>query len=183
VDAALDELADTAWDTLGDEELLTAARDIERWTRRLYGVTLAVTAKLDARGVASARGATSTAVLLRQTLRISLGQARRRIADARLVCPGVRVTGEVIEPVLPVAGASLAAGQIGEEHLGVVRQTIQNLPPDVADEVRGEVEARLVAEAVRFDPGVLVKVAQRIRAHLTRTAVGWMSGRRWRGGS
>ena len=56
MDGALTELAGTAWAAAGEEELLAAARNIEGWSRRLYGVALAVTAELDNRGVACSRG-------------------------------------------------------------------------------------------------------------------------------
>ena len=166
MEGALDDLADTPWEYASDEELLAAARDLERWSRRLYGVKLAVTAQLDSRGVALSHGATSTPVFLRQVLRISLAQARRRVADAREVCPTVRVTGEVVPPVLPAAAAALQSGVLGEQHLQVVRQTLQQLPPDADEGVRAAVEATLVGEAAHFDPVQLGKVALRIRAHL-----------------
>src|SRR5437764_10992015 len=137
MDGALTELAETAWAAAGEEELLAAARNIEGWSRRLYGVALAVTAELDTRGVAGSRGSYSTPVLLRQVLRIAPGQARRRVADARAVCPTVQLSGEVGEPVLPAA-AALADGVLSEDHLLVVRRTVQDLPPDITQEVRGE---------------------------------------------
>jgi len=63
MDGALTELAGTAWAAAGEEELLAAARNIEGWSRRLYGVALAVTAELDTRGVAGSRGSYSTPAL------------------------------------------------------------------------------------------------------------------------
>jgi hypothetical protein len=166
VEGALNDLADTAWECASEEELLTAARDLETWARRLYGIGLAITAELDSRGVAASRGATSTAVLLRQLLRISPGQARRRVADAREVCPTVTLTGEVQPPVLPAAATALASGAISDQHLKVIRQTVRDLPPDAPQETRAGVEATLVGDADHFDPVQLGKLAQRIRAHL-----------------
>ena len=166
MEGAIAELADTAWHYASDEELLAAVRDIEKWARQLYGISLAVTAELDTRHVAAARGATSTAVLLRQVLRIGPGQAQRRVQDARAVCPRVQITGEVSDPQLPAAAAALAAGELSEEHLRVVRQTVESLPEDTPAETRGEVESRLVADAADLDPVQLGKAAQRIRAYL-----------------
>jgi hypothetical protein len=162
----LDDLAGIAWDTASDDELLAAARDLETWSRRLYAVTLAVTAELHTRGVATTHGATSTAVLLRQLLRISPGQARRRIADARAVRPAVAITGEVLTPVLPVAAAAVEAGAISDQHLLVIRRTVERLPSAVEDTVRAGVESQLVDHATQFDPIQLVKLAHRVRAHL-----------------
>ena len=166
MEGALNDLADIAWDAAGEDELIAAVRDIEMWSRRLYSISLAVTAELEARGVALSRGATSTAVLLRQVLRISPGQARRRVADARDVCPRVTVTGEVVEPALPVAAAALRSGAISDQHLSVIRQSVRDLPPDTAEDVPAAVEATLVDQAGHYDPVQLGKLAQRIRAHL-----------------
>ena len=166
MEGVLNDLAHVAWDAASEDELIAAVRDIETWSRQLYSISLAVTAELDTRGVALARGATSTAVLLRQVLRISPGQARRRVADARDVCPTVTVTGEQVEPALPAAAAALRSGAIGEQHLSVIRQTIRDLPPDTAEDVSATVETHLVGEAGHYDPVQLGKLAQRIRAHL-----------------
>ena len=99
-------------------------------------------------------------------LRIAPGQARRRVADARAVCPTVHLSGEVGAPVLPAAAAAVEAGVLSEDHLLVVRRTVQDLPPDTPQEVRSEVEARLVGDAADLDPVQLRKAAHRIRTHL-----------------
>src|SRR5215468_8895762 len=152
VDGVLADLAETGWDAASDGELLAACRDIETWTRRLYGVGLAVTAELDIRMVALARGVSSTAVLLRQVLRIAPGEARRRVADAAVVCRRVQVTGEGCGPELPAAAQALAAGELSAQHLLVIRQTVHQLPPDTPVEAREDVESLLVADAADLDP-------------------------------
>jgi hypothetical protein len=146
--------------------LIAGARDLERWMRRMYAVSLAVTAELDTRGVARSRGATSTAVLLRQVLRISPRQARHRIADAHQVCSRVTVTGEVLPPVLPATAAAVQSGMLSEQHVQVIRQTVRDLPAHTADETRIWVETTLADQATHLDPIDLGKAALRIRAHL-----------------
>jgi Domain of unknown function (DUF222)/HNH endonuclease len=166
VDGLLADLADTAWNTASEDELLAAAVDIETWTRKLYGIAVAVTGELDTRRVAPIRGVTSTVMLLQQLLRISPAQAQRRVADARAVCPRVQITGEVSEPALPAAAAALREGTLSADHLRVVRGTLADLPTDTPAEVRSAVEERLVTDAADLDPVQLGKAARRIRAHL-----------------
>jgi hypothetical protein len=166
VERALNELAEFAWDTAGEEEIIARVRDIETWSRQLYSLSLTGTAELEARGAAFTRGATSTAVFLRQLLRITPEQARRRVADARDVCPRVRLTGQIVEPVLPVAAAALRAGAISDHHLRVVRETVHDLPPHIEEDERGRVETHLVEQAEDYDPTQLGKLARRIRAHI-----------------
>lgn len=162
------------WGRLSDDELLESVRRIEVWSRQLYAVTLAMTKEVDSRGLAGRQGVSSTAVLLR----LSPRAAKRRVEDATDVCSSLAVSGSR----LPGAASALRAGVLSEEQLGVVRRTLRELPDDVAPSTRIEVEQRLVAEATRFDPCQLGKLAVRIRAHLDPDGVCVRSGtrrRRW----
>jgi hypothetical protein len=78
----------------------------------------------------------------------------------------VALTGEVLAPVLPVAAAAVAAGAISDQHLLVIRRTVERLPSAIEDAVRAGVESELVGHATQFDPVQLVKLAHRVRAHL-----------------
>lgn len=166
MDKVIAELLGRGWDQLSDDELLESVRRIEVWSRQLYAVTLAVTKEVDSRGLASRQGVSSTAVLLRQLLRLSPRVAKRRVEDARDVCSSMAVSGSRVASRLPGAASALRAGALSEEQLGVVRRTLRELPDDVAPLIRVRVEQRLVDEAARFDPSQLGKLAMRIRAHL-----------------
>jgi hypothetical protein len=166
VDEVITELLDREWDRLSDDELLESVRRVEAWSRRLYAVTLAVTKEADSRGLAGRQGVSSTAVLLRQLLRLSPRAAKRRVEDATDVCSSMAVSGSRVASRLPGAASALRAGVLSEEQLGVVRRTLRELPDDVATSTRIQVERQLVAEAERFDPSQLGKLAMRIRAHL-----------------
>jgi hypothetical protein len=166
VDEVIAELLGREWDRLSDDELLESVRRIETWSRQLYAVTLAVTKEADSRGLAGRQGVSSTAVLLRQLLRLSPRVAKRRVEDATDVCSSMAVSGSRVASRLPGAASALRAGDLSEEQLGVVRRTLRELPDDVAPSTRIQVEQQLVGEAQRFDPCQLGKLAMRIRAHL-----------------
>jgi hypothetical protein len=166
VDEVIAELLGQDWDQLSDDELLESVRRIEAWSRQLYAVTLAMTKEVDSRGLAGRQGVSSTAVLLRQLLRLSPRAAKRRVEDARDVCCSTAVSGSRVVSRLRGAAAALRAGVLSEEQLGVVRRTLRELPDDVAPSTRIHVEQQLVGEAQRFDPSQLGKLAMRIRAHL-----------------
>lgn len=166
MDEVIAELLDQHWDQLSDEELLQSAQRVEAWSRQLYAVTLAVTKEVDARGLAKKQGVSSTAVLLRQLLRLSPRAARRRVEDARDVCDSTTISGLQVAPQLPGAAEALREGALSEEQLGVIRRTLRELPSDVTPSTRSRVERQLVAEARRFDPCQLGKLATHIRAHL-----------------
>jgi hypothetical protein len=166
MDRAVAELLSRDWDLLSDDELLESVRQVEAWSRQLYAIALTVTGELDARGLAGKQGASSTAVLLRQLLRLSPQAARRRVEDAKEACRSTALTGSPVTPRLPGAAAALRAGALSQEQLGVVRRTLRELPDDVSPRIRIQVERQLVSEARRFDPSQLGKLAMRIRAHL-----------------
>jgi hypothetical protein len=166
VDKVIAELLGQNWDQLSDDELLGSVRRIEAWSRQLYAVTLAMTKEVDSRGLAGRQGVSSTAVLLRQLLRLSPRAAKRRVEDATDVCSSMTVSGSRLASRLPGVAAALRAGLLSEEQLGVVRRTLRELPDDVAPSTRIQVEQQLVGEAARFDPSQLGKLAMRIRAHL-----------------
>jgi hypothetical protein len=166
MDKVIAELLSQGWDQLSDDELLESVRQVEVWSRQLYAVTLAMTKEVDSRGLAGRQGVSSTAVLLRQLLRLSPRVAKRRVEDATDVCCSMAVSGSRVASRLPGAASALRAGALSEEQLGVVRRTLRELPDDVAPSTRIEVEQQLVGEAVRFDPSQLGKLAMRIRAHL-----------------
>src|SRR5262249_32074339 len=174
VDGVLADLAETGWDAASDGELLAACQVIETWTRKLYGVGLAVTAELDTRKVALARGVSSTAVLLRQGVRVAPGGAGGRGGAAGGVGArggvdgggGARRGGARRRGGRRGGVQALGAGALSAQHLLVIRQTVHQLPPDTSVEAREDVESLLVADAADLDPTQLVKVAHRIRAYL-----------------
>jgi hypothetical protein len=166
MDGVIAELQGRDWELGSDGELLESVRQIETWSRKLHAVALTVTKIVDARGLAEEYGASSTAVLLRQLLRLSPRAAKRRVDDARDVCPSVTPAGSIVEPKLPEAAKAVKSGVLSEEQLGVLRGLFKQLPDAVSTEVRSEVEQRLVDDAQKFDPVQLAKLATRIRAHL-----------------
>ncbi|MGB3440021.1 MAG: DUF222 domain-containing protein [Actinophytocola sp.] len=166
MDEIITALLDQDWSLLSDEELLASVRRVETWSRRLYAVALTATNELDSRRLAASQGVSSTAVLLRHLLRLSPRAARRRVEDAKDVCPSAMVSGSRVLSRLPGAAVALRAGTLSDEQYGVVRRTLRELPDDVSPRTRIEVEKQLVAEADRFDPSQLGKLAVRIRSHL-----------------
>ncbi|HEX3829595.1 MAG TPA: DUF222 domain-containing protein, partial [Sporichthyaceae bacterium] len=108
--AAVDGLAGAAWWRCGDEELLDLQQVLETATRRLSAVSLRLVAEVDDRRLATARGAASTAALLRQLLNISAGEAGWRVTAAEKLLERRSPSGAVVPAPLPATGAALAEG-------------------------------------------------------------------------
>ncbi|GKT33799.1 HNH endonuclease, partial [Aduncisulcus paluster] len=111
-------------------------------------------------------GGTSHADVLSRRLHISRGAARRRIADAQQLAPRRALTGEVLTPVLPGTSDALGRGDIGEEHVRVIRQFFDRLPVVVDAPTREADELQLAVMAAQFRPEQLRTGAERMMALL-----------------
>src|SRR5882757_8160039 len=147
---------------LGRDELLGLLRGLETQRRRLPVMDHGLIAELDHRGAAGELMARDTASLLREVLRVSPREATARHEAAVDLGPGYSFAGQPRPPLLPVVAAAQAEGAISPEHARVIAKTVSDLPKDVEFEHGAAVEARLVAEARRFDPSVLATLARRV---------------------
>jgi len=173
VAALLDQLATTidaliALDLtrLGRGDLLELLRGVETQRRRLPVLDHGLIAELDHRGAAGELMARDTPTLLRDVLRVTPRDAKARHEAAVDLGPGWSLTGQPQPPLLPAVAAAQAEGAISAEHAKVIRAVIAELPTEVEFEHGAAVEARLVAEARRFDPSVLATLARRVVALL-----------------
>jgi hypothetical protein len=95
-------------------------------------------------------------------LRIPRDEAKRRMKVAALIRPRRPLSGPPLAPVLPTVADAVADGVLGEDHLKVIRKTLEKLPSCVSADERDQVETSLVHEATRSDAAILKKVGQRI---------------------
>jgi hypothetical protein len=110
--------------------------------------------EIDGRGLPVARHATSTAVWLREHLRISIHAAKRMLDLAAAV------------DQRPALNAALAAGAVNPEQATVVATAIRELPADLGPELVDKAEAVLIGQAEQFEPTILRKAGQRILTHV-----------------
>ncbi|WP_420872641.1 DUF222 domain-containing protein [Mycobacteroides salmoniphilum] len=99
-------------------------------------------------------------------MHISKAAARRRIADAEQLVPRRALTGEVLAPQLPNVAEALRRGEVGEEHVRIIRQFFDRLPVVVDAPTREAAEQQLAAMAARFGPEALRIGADRMMALL-----------------
>jgi hypothetical protein len=159
---AIDELVELDLTRLDADELLDLLRGIETQRRRIPVADHRLIAELDERGIAGEFAARDTRTMLRDALRLSPHEAKRRVRAAVDLGPRRTVTGERLGPLFPDVAAAQAAGVISEEHAKVVIRGIDELPVAVQVEHGADVEARLVGEARRFDPSVLARLARHV---------------------
>ncbi|MEV1072236.1 HNH endonuclease signature motif containing protein [Micromonospora parva] len=147
--------ADTAIWALSEGELIAALDTVHRIEQRLASVKLAVIRELDGRGTATTHGASSTAVWLRERLRLTIPAARRLVDLAAVLdtgSPGVR--------------HALAGGHITMEQARVIADTVDTVRTAAGPEAADKSLGVLVEWAGHFDPTLLRKLSTRILDHV-----------------
>nr|WP_232783753.1 DUF222 domain-containing protein [Mycobacteroides franklinii] len=162
LEAAVDAVCADTLDGLSNPELLAVLARVEVAQRRLTSASLTGIAQLVRQASPVELGGTSHADVLSRRLHISKGAARRRIADAEQLAPRRALTGEVLEPRLPRTAEALGRGDIGEEHVRIVRQFFDRLPVVVDAPTREAAEAQLAVMAAQFRPEQLRVGADRM---------------------
>ncbi len=162
VNTALDGLLAVDLAGVSRDGLLEVARRFEGLRRRLPVFEHALINEVDGRGVAHELCVPSTAALWRGLLRISPGEAKRRVQAAMNLGPRRGLTGEVLPPLFGAVAAAQAAGLISAEHAYVITTAIDALPGAVAADHEERVQAALVEHATMFDPLELAKLARRM---------------------
>ncbi len=147
--------ADTAAWALPEGELIAALDTAHRIERRLAAVKLALIRELDGRGTATTQGASSTAVWLRERLRLTIPAARRLVDLAAVLdtgTPGVR--------------HALAGGHITVDQARIIADTVDSVQTAAGPEAADRAIGVLVEWAGQFDPTLLRKLSTRILDHV-----------------
>ncbi len=171
--AALDDL-EVAWDklaslpvhALGAGQVLDVLDRLEVHRRRQPAVEHALISHLQSQATATELGAKSWRAVLSQRLGISGPDAGRRIAEASRLGPRRAVTGQPLDPELPATAAAQARGEIGTDHVTVIRDFTDQLPADVDPGTRAAAESQLAELAGGLTPEGLRAVARQLMGYL-----------------
>jgi len=164
--AALAALQKRSWAQVQDGELLEIVQLTETVNRELYAVQIVQTHQLERRGTAGKHGCTSTAVLLRQVCRVSVGESRSRALVAAATSQVQHPSGEVSEPLRPLLAAGLADGFIGCEAAGFTARFLKSLPAELPSNLWDLAERTMVEQATLGDATHLRTVAQELSIRL-----------------
>jgi Domain of unknown function (DUF222) len=148
------------------DELLCIAREVETRMRRDYAVMLDLVAELDTRNTAQELGYPCLPDLLRDALRITRSEAKRRIGHAEAVLDVNLVSGGTVQAPLSQTGQALRTGDLGPEHIDTITKSLLGLPISVSPEQRAWAEGVLVQAAADMDARTLGKLGSRLRAEL-----------------
>ncbi|MET7670150.1 DUF222 domain-containing protein, partial [Micromonospora luteifusca] len=154
-DDAVAACVDAATWALPEHELIAALDAAHHLEQRLAAVTLALVRELDARGTARAQGASSTAVWLRERLRLTIPAARRLVDLATALDagnPGVR--------------RALADATITLDQARIIADTVTTVHTAAGPEAADKAVGVLIDWAGQFDPTLLRKLGTRILDHV-----------------
>jgi len=134
--------------------------------RQAYAESLDLIAELASRDIAVEVGYPNLAAVLRDVLRITPAEARRRLTHASAVTESPLVSGGVTAASLPATAAAVRGGVLGADHVDVITRTLSDIPLHVPDADRELAEHTLVEAAQSMDARTLTKVGHRVRAWL-----------------
>ncbi len=150
IHAELDAHGEAALFGLTDDQIVEALVLREALARRLDALGLGLVRELDGRGVGSRAGSASTALWIRDRVKIRPREAQGRVRLAAAVAGSFRATGH-----------ALTTAAMSVDHAQVVVSVVGRIPRHLATvEMRGRVETVLLDVARTVDPGDLAKVGR-----------------------
>ena len=158
---AVSDVLELNYDGLTTPECLRLLERLETESRRLPVPGHALINKLVREADQTELGG-KLAHALASRLRISRGEAGRRIHEAEDLGPRQSVTGEPLPPRLEATAAGQRDGQIGAGHVAVIRRFFEQLPSCIDVATRDSVEAKLAGHAAQFRPDQLAKLADKL---------------------
>ena len=171
-------LRDAQFWKLQHPELLAVGRLLESVGRSVYAAQVRWAGEVDDTDLASQLSVSSTRVLLRDTLRITAGDAAGRVRAARCTLEHDPISGGHLPARLPALGAALDDGTVGEGHVAVITQAIQALPRTLDAELVESAERLLVDTARDTDPAQVALAARHLATGRTARRVR-PSGKAW----
>ncbi len=139
--------------------LHAVARNLELLRRRLALFDTHYVAAVEVGGEPARYAQPCTAVFLREQLRLTGGEARRRVDLAHAITPGLAFTGQVRPAARPALAAAVGAGVVSGDQARIVLETIHQLPSQVREAHGAVVEAEMVTAAAKVTPAELEALA------------------------
>lgn len=161
---AWDKVAALPADTMTAPELLSVLEGVERLRRLLPALEHTVVTQLQSQTTPVTMGAKSWRAVLTNRLAISAADATRRLSDAAELGPRHSITGQALPPALPATASAQARGEIGADHVAVIRSFMDHLPASVDVGTREHAEAQLGGLAGGLSPEGLRKLASQLMA-------------------
>ncbi|MEQ3549074.1 DUF222 domain-containing protein [Pseudonocardia nematodicida] len=153
-----------AWQAT-DDELLVGIEAAQGEINETFAQLVELIGEARSRGLAEAKGYRDLPDLVRSVQNVSRSTARSRVKAAEQLAPRRQVSGEALEPDLPVLAAAVAEGALTPEHVREIQAVLAALPPHL-DERRAPLEADLTGHARCLDPDAVRRLGRHALALL-----------------
>lgn len=164
LEAAAGDACRLAFDALTNPERLAVLRRLERVSRLLAVPQQAAVQQLAEQASPRELGGKDLPEVLSLGLSISRAEARRRIGQAADLAPRRALDGQPLEPRLAATAAAQRTGEIGGEHISVIRGFLADLPGEVDPGTREAAERQLAGLGKSLSPEGLRRCADRLTA-------------------
>jgi hypothetical protein len=152
---------DLSFDALTTPERLALLECSEAFRRQLPAIEHPLINQIGAQADAAELGGKLPGALANR-LRITRGEASRRIHEAADLGERKAITGEPLPAVLTATAEAQREGRIGAGHVAVIRSFWHRLPDFVDVETRVKAEAQLARLATEHRPDELSKLADKL---------------------
>lgn len=159
LDAAFDGVLALDFDAVTAAEKVRLQVRMERNLRRAPVVQHRLLAALTHESEPHLLGEASWKKVLTTALRISGGDAARRLRRARTLGPRRAMTGEPLPPLWEATAAAQARGLLSDEHVGIIASFHRRLPATVDIGTRVETDQELAHAGAGLDPENLAEAA------------------------
>jgi Domain of unknown function (DUF222) len=156
--AAVSRILGHSYEAVTTPERLTLLERLEQETRRLRVPGHQLINQLAEQAPPEELGGKLSHALA-DRLRITRGEARRRVAEAEDLGPRRALTGELLPPLLTATAAAQRAGDIGAGHVQVIRRFFNRLPSSVDLGTLEAAETHLAELAAQFRPDQVADLA------------------------
>lgn len=161
LEAAVESLCSVDWPSVGSIERLKIAERVETCLRRQRAASHRMVHNLDEDAVGA-----PAPIAVSDMLRISRGEARRRLRDAEQLSPRTTLTGQPAPPILPATSGAWTAGVLDPEHLRTIQTFMAELPHHIAPAEAEKAESFLAQQAGFLRPDQLSAVAGQLAIRL-----------------
>ncbi|MGB8209535.1 MAG: 13E12 repeat family protein, partial [Mycobacterium sp.] len=161
LEADFERALELSFDVLTTPERLALLQSCEKMRRQLPAVEHPLINQVGQQADATELGGKLPGALANR-LRITRGEASRRIHEAADLGERKAITGEPLTPVLPATAEAQRAGDIGAGHVAVIRSFWHRLPDFVDVETRQKAEAQLARLGSEHRPDELSKLADKL---------------------
>jgi hypothetical protein len=114
-------------------ELLDELKRKVRALQRLQFQVLEIVGALEQQGAAETLGYKDLIEVFKHMLHWDPKMSRRKLKQAKALCPTLTPTGSRVDPALPGVAAAMADGELSEDHVDVLTEAMAELPA-VAEE-------------------------------------------------